>query len=307
MGRYQHLDAAESAFLQRELEHIKTGTYEIRYPELRARRFIPLAQGTPNWAETITYWQYDRVGMAKLIKDYADDLPRADIKGAQFFASVESLGNSYGFSIQELRAARGTGVALDARKARAAREFHEEKVDEIAAFGATGTLLKGFLNHPNVPAASVANPGSGTTWAVKRADPLVLLQDITDAANAMITATKGIEKPDTLLLPTTQYGLLSTTPMSVQGTTTAMQFLLATNPWIRGVDYWDKLVGAGAGGTDRMVIYRRSNDVLELEIPQEFEQLEEQQRNLEFVVPCHSRIGGVVVYRPLAIMYRDGI
>ena len=64
---------------------------------------------------------------------------------------------------------------------------------------------------------------------------------------------------------------------------------------------------SGAGGLDRMAVYRRDPDALTLEIPQDFEMLEEQARGLEYVTPCHSRIGGVIVYYPLSIAFADGI
>ncbi len=42
--------------------------------------------------------------MAKIISSYASDLPRADVKGKPTTAIIKSLGDSYGYSIQEMRA-----------------------------------------------------------------------------------------------------------------------------------------------------------------------------------------------------------
>lgn len=56
-----------------------------------------------------------------------------------------------------------------------------------------------------------------------------------------------------------------------------------------------------------MVCYRRSPDALEAIVPQEFEQFPAQERGLEFVVPCHAKCGGVVLYYPLSMAYGDGI
>ena len=55
-----------------------------------------------------------------------------------------------------------------------------------------------------------------------------------------------------------------------------------------------------------MVAYQRDPMVLQLEIPQEFEQFPPQARGLSFVVPCHARIGGVHMHYPLAVAYMDG-
>jgi hypothetical protein len=55
-----------------------------------------------------------------------------------------------------------------------------------------------------------------------------------------------------------------------------------------------------------VVAYLRNPEVLELEIPQDFEQFAPERRNLEFIVNCHARCGGVLVYQPLAMAYMDG-
>jgi hypothetical protein len=46
------LDAAESAFFERELDHIKAQTYDIKYPMLKARQFVPVS---PSWRPTTGY------------------------------------------------------------------------------------------------------------------------------------------------------------------------------------------------------------------------------------------------------------
>jgi hypothetical protein len=67
------------------------------------------------------------------------------------------------------------------------------------------------------------------------------------------------------------------------------------------------LPSGAAGPADVMVTYAKDPDILSLEIPQPFEQFPVQERNLEFVIPAHSRIGGVIVYYPLAIKISEGI
>ena len=59
--------------------------------------------------------------------------------------------------------------------------------------------------------------------------------------------------------------------------------------------------------TDAMVAYDRSPDKLQLEIPVELEMLPVQQKNLEFVVPGRSRLGGLNIYYPLSLAIATGI
>ena len=119
--RSVNLDADQTMFFQRELEHIKSRTYDIRYAELKARSLIPVSGEAGPGAESITYYQYDMVGVAKIIANYATDLPRADVRGKKFTSPVESLGASYGYSVQDIRAAAKAGKPLEQRKANAAR------------------------------------------------------------------------------------------------------------------------------------------------------------------------------------------
>jgi hypothetical protein len=45
--------------------------------------------------------------------------------------------------------------------------------------------------------------------------------------------------------------------------------------------------------------------VVHLVIPQDFEQMPPQPKNLAFSVPTHGRIGGVTFHYPLAAAYMD--
>jgi len=58
-------DANESIFFARQLEYIKGRTYDIQYPNLSALALFPVDTSAGAGANTITYRQYDTVGMAK--------------------------------------------------------------------------------------------------------------------------------------------------------------------------------------------------------------------------------------------------
>ena len=78
-----HFDSNESMFLQRQLDYIKTQTYDIKYAELKARKLIPVSSEADPGAEKIFYRSYDQSGIAKIIANYADDLPRASLSQAK--------------------------------------------------------------------------------------------------------------------------------------------------------------------------------------------------------------------------------
>ena len=302
-----NLDAGETVFFARELEFIKSKSYDVIYAELKARQLIPVSFEAGPGAESITYSQYDQLGVAKLIANYANDLPRADIKGKQFTAPVRSLGASYGYNLQEIRAAKLVGKPLEQRRANAAKRAILQLENSILFFGDSDHGLMGFFNNPNVPTVSVPADGTGavTQWSMKTPDQI--LRDLNLIANTPFNTTKGIEQASTLLLPLAQFNYIASTPRSAISDVTILEFFLKNNPFVEEVEWVNELVGLGASGTDRAVAYDRDQDKLTAEIPQDFEQLPVQEEGLEFKIPCHSRVGGVLTYYPLSIVYCDGI
>lgn len=295
-------DANETAIFARQLEHVYTKTYDVKYPEFKARLFIPLDTSVPSGAETYTYRQFDEVGMAALIANYADDLPDVTLFGKEFTGKCKSIGTSYSYSIQDVRRASMSGMALETALPKVARRVTEAKIDKLAAFGDEATGLVGFLNNANVTPVS---PITGT-WSSASADNIIA--DLDKLVNSIVIATNGIHVPDTLLLPITQFLRLNNLQKSAASDKTVLQWYLENNPFIKNIDHWYLLDLADADlDGPRAVAYQRSPEVLGLVIPQEFEQFPPQAKNLAFSVPCHARCGGVKVTYPLAIAYMDGI
>ncbi len=195
------------------------------------------------------------------------------------------------------------GAQLDQRRARAARRSIEQQIENIAALGNAKAGLRGFAKHPNVPLVA---PDTGT-WATATADQIV--GDLNKLPTSIIDTNKETFIPDTLAMDISRYNLIAVKRMSSTGDTgkTVLEAWLESNPWVTNVGTWNKLALADAAGTGpRLVCYKRDEEVLTLEIPQEFEQLPPQAKNLAFQVPVHARCGGVIVYYPIAMAYMDG-
>jgi hypothetical protein len=305
LPREQRIDAGETAAIARQLEHIYTKTYDKKYAELKARRFVPVDTSVPSDAEFYTYLSWNMFGMADLIANFADNFTRVDVHVEETIAKIKSFGAAYGFSILDMRRSARTGSQLETKKAMAARRAHEQRFDETVALGNVAAGLNGFLNNANVP---IVAPTTGT-WVTLNATPLQMIQDLNDLVNSIILATLEIFVPDTLLLDNVSFERLNTTPMSTTGDAdkTVLRFFLDNNPYITDIDQWNKLNTAGAGGVSRAVAYKRDEEVLAAVEPQPFEQLPPQERNMEFVINTHTRNGGVRIQYPLAIAYMDDL
>lgn len=301
LGNVTHLDADESAFFERELEHIYSVTYDIKYPELKGRLFIPVSNEANPGSRFTTYRQKDRVGKAKIIGNRADDIPRVDVLGKEFTRPVRPIAASYGWDILELRAAMMANRPLNADRADAARRADEETLEDVALFGApTFGIPDGFLNNPDVTITAAAGVWSGLT-------PTAILAEISAMFERVDTTTRGIEKPDTLLLPTAVHRNLSTRQLSTGSDLTVIKFIMLNFPDMNAIEPWEKLDDAGAGATTRAVLYRRDRSQLWQEIPSEFEQLPVEARGLEFIVNTMLTTSGTTIPYPKAIQYQDGV
>lgn len=312
---YLNLDANESVFFARELEFIKSQTFDILYPEYKATRLIPVSNEAGAGAQSITYTQFDRVGIMKIIADWADDLPRSDVKGVQFTSPVRSLGGSFGWNVQEIRASMMANKNLDSRKAAATRQSYEQEINEIGWL-ADGTPkfggLRGVFFNANV---TKATPTNGNWIAgLKTSDQIIF--DVNESVRKMRDLTQGVEEPDTILLPVDEFTHLQTTPRATGTDTTILTFLQRVHPGItfeflneaKGVvDSNGNKPSGTAGASNVMLTYRRSLQKLSFEIPQDYEQFAAQERGLEFLVPAHARNGGVIFYYPLSATITEGI
>jgi len=305
--QFQHLDADESIFFQRELEHVKAKVHQVDYPLIKNRMLIPVSTEAPPWAEEISYEQYDMVGMAKIISNYADDAPRVDVNGRKFTAYVRDIGDAYGYNIREIQASRALGKPLDVKRANTAREAHRRLEDQVAWEGDSNYNLGGFLSNANTSEYTVPADGTGSSklWSTKTADQII--RDCMELLSYPFDTTYGIEVADTLLLSPTRYTKAATTKVGNDVNMTVLKWVLENHPTGKNADWVNALTGYGASGTERFLAYFRSPDKLEQEIPQDFQQMPPQERNYEYIINCHARYAGVQIYKPLSIAWGDGI
>lgn len=308
-GIAHRFDANETVFFERQLEAIDEILYEVKKKELVYREFIPVNSAVNAGANSYTYRQFDKVGMAKIIANYADDLPRADVFGAEFISPIKSIGTSFGYNTQEIRSASMANTPLESMKAAAARRAIREEESEIAWRGHDDTGLPGFINNVNIPVVAAPAGSGGIPWSLKTPDEIIA--DFTLAVTTIRENSKKRFSGDTVLLPIEQYNLIATTPRSANSDMTILEFL--TKPGnsfglttIESIP--DELDLAFTGDTeDGMIVYERTSEVLEQIISLEMVTHPIQERGLEFLIPVESRHGGTVVRYPIACMILTGI
>jgi hypothetical protein len=315
--RFDGADDA-SVFFARELDYIKAKTYDRKYPELTALEHFPVSSEVNPGAETVTYYSYEKTGFAKIITNYATDLPRADVKGKPTTSMIKSIGDAYGYSVQEMRSSRMAGKSLDIRKAEAARYASDRLINKIAYAGDSENNLLGILssdtNIPEFTLPTVTKDLLGNTItassAWKNKEPDAILADLNGMVNYQLFLTKGVENPDTLLLPYQVYGDIATRRLPNSGET-VLSFLLKNSPWLKNVHPCPELQSdAGEVNPTNVnvaILYKKDPEKFTLEIPLMFYQYPLQPKGLEIEVPCEARVAGLIIYYPLSILIAKGV
>lgn len=301
-----HLDAAEQVFFDEQLALVKSRTYDVQHKALKALTLLPVSTEQDPGAEHIIWRSFDAVGTAKIVSDYANDYPRVDIGGEEHTSPIKEIGASYGYSVKEIRRAQKAGISLDAKKAVACRRAIDEKQDAIAWKGYEKGKLPGFINHPGITEYVAAEgAGGGKAWSGKTADEIVA--DFAGIISAAPESTNGIENPDTVIMPLSLYNKLQNTPYGSNRDKTILGFIRENYPQITRIEWVQELVGAGAGGTDRVMAYARDPLKVEVQIPQRFEQMPPQLTGKVYDIICSQSTGGTLVYYPQSVVFADGL
>jgi len=298
------LDANESGLFARELENISARETETVFDKFRADEFVPIDPSIDPADLTHTHRRFTAIGAAKVISNYATDLPNIEEYGEETTTKIVDLGASYQYTMQDIRASRKLKRPLEQRKARIAREAIERLADQMAAFGRAESNITGMLNASGVPILAAGYNGdwddSGTTGAMVLAD-LKMMEFL------VWTQSRQNHMPNAMLFGTNSYAALSK-PYSEFIGDSVLDIFLRGSKMITSVDSWVRLDLADAQGNgERAVVYDKNLDNLYQIKPVLFQSEQPQADNLTFKIPCHGRHGGVVVRRPLSMLYVDGL
>ncbi len=286
--------APQNVFLKEQLNHILNLTFLETFPALKARTFIPVNRSIPPAAETVSARIWDSYGEAKVLNANADDFPSVTIGQREAFVAIKSLGAYFEYSLLDLRRSELAGTGLESKKAIAARQIIESKIDKLAVYGEEESGIKGLLNHSEIKEETLG------PWFDEKGkhtkNPEQMIADINRLISIIAENTNNVLLPDTLLLPVKHYAYIAQTPIYTQSHVTILNYILTNNPYLKNIDSWVHL-------KDRCVVYPRTPQALEMYIPQEFEMVEPQPAGINFRIFCLARFGGVQVYTPKACAY----
>lgn len=308
---YERLDANEGGLFGVQLEYLISRQRDIKYAEYKWRLFVPVTKDAPAGAETWAAYFWDAVGMAKIIANYADDVPLVATFAKKFAYTIETFALGYDWSVLDIERAAMGGVNYRNRKANAVTKGFEARFESIASIGFAAAGITGLLNNANVPVISATSVGGSAVWGSSGKSANDVLNDLLAAEDSIITTTKGTERPDTALFSLPKFRYLQNTPMFTGAGSNPEVTILSTylkrSANIRGVDWWLPLATADAAGTGpRALFYKRDPEHVHMEMPKDPTELPAQVKGMAVVINSWCRNGGVVFEYPLSAVYMDG-
>lgn len=300
-----HFDAAGSAFVARQLTYIRPQVLRVKKATMNAFSVFPVTTDVPVGAETALQRVYDSVGVAEIISNWADDLPRVDILAQESAIKVKMLGDAYGYNYREVQNAQFAGINLTAEKGRTAKYGIDNKLNQIAWHGDAAHHITGFLDNPNISEYTLPGDGTGNSTKLEDKTEEQVFRDLNGFIESIPEATNQTEQVNTLLLPPSVYTFLATKRLG-DTQTTYLNFFKQVHPELIKIAKVGELKGAGDGDKDVMIGGFFDPSYIKFEIPIRFDQLPVQYRNLEYVINCVASTAGVTVTIPFAFVKAIG-
>ncbi|MEY4507940.1 MAG: hypothetical protein RLZZ450_62 [Pseudomonadota bacterium] len=294
-------DAQETLVFARQLETIKRRMYEVKYPELKNRKFVPESNEAGESTEYLTFRIWQDYVMAKVYVNYMTDIPMVTASGSEVSVKPYSVVDGYQYSVDDLRSARAANLPLIDKLAKAVKTGIELAREQHVAFGTPEANSYGLLNHPNVTLITLPTG----TWSGATAEQI--LADLNHLVTTMVDGTNELFAGDTLVMSVAAKRLLETKLMSAGNSAgvSVLDMFRKQNDGI-AIETWTLLNDANAAGTGpRILFYKRSPEVLEFEVAIPFEQMPVEVRSLTYSVVCRAKWFGVQIQYPAALSYAD--
>lgn len=291
-----------------QLAYIEPRIYATKYPNINFQELIPVDSSIPEWADSVPYISYDAVTLGKFIGANADDLPNVAMKAKKDNVPVGYAGNSFEYSLDELRKSQQLRMPIDVTLATAARRGAEEHMQRVAYFGDAERSMYGLFNHPNV----TSDATSTLDWGAAGTNGKMILDEINGMIGDVWNQSTGVHVPNTMVLAAKRWTYLATT-MATQYAPdkTLLEILQAQNLYTRMTGQPMMIVprfqldGAGATGKDRILIYEKNADNLVMYIPMFWRPTAPQPRNLKIKVPAEYKCSGTEFRYPMCAEYFD--
>lgn len=301
-----HVDANAGVFARQLVTATISELFKHEFEETKWAngQLVPFDTGLSDGATEYSYNELVHTGEAKIVADNATDIPLAELQGVNNVRPVKTIACGFSYSTQEIRSAMLNGMFnIVAEKSEAAREAHDFALNRFIRDGVPSKGLDGFTNAPGI-AVQIAASGD---WA-GAATAATIVNEFSAAANSIMSASGGVETPNTAVFPLAEYLRISTLQNSAASDITVLQYLRQAFPMITDWVWEPGLSAADSAGTGpACMIYNKNPRKSRVVMPMSLQALPPEARGLIFKVALESRFGGVMAPKPGSILRLEGI
>ncbi|QQO89623.1 hypothetical protein LF20_71 [Klebsiella phage LF20] len=277
-----------------QLTQLLNRQYEQAYPQTGVLELFPVTTELSPVTKNFEWLEFDGVTSAKIIADYTDDLPTVEAMASEKTGKVFRLGNAWFISIDEIKAGQALGSSLSDRKASLAREGHETLVNDLVFKGSAPHNIVSVFDQPNI------NRLTSTSWTT----PEIAFSELQDLIETIEDVTLGRHHVTNIVIPPSKRRLLTQKMPDVTESYLAWFKENYPNVTITAIAELEDIDGTGTKG---VLAYEKDPMNMSIEIPERFNMLPMQPKDLHFKVPCTSKCTGLIVYRPLTIAILSGV
>ena len=277
-----------------QLTQLLNRQYEQAYPQTGVLELFPVTTELSPVTKNFEWLEFDGVTSAKIIADYTDDLPTVEAMASEKTGKVFRLGNAWFISIDEIKAGQALGSSLSDRKASLAREGHETLVNDLVFKGSAPHNIVSVFDQPNI------NRLTSESWTT----PEIAFSELQDLIETIEDVTLGRHHVTNIVIPPSKRRLLTQKMPDVTESYLAWFKENYPNVTITAIAELEDIDGAGTKG---VLAYEKDPMNMSIEIPERFNMLPMQPKDLHFKVPCTSKCTGLIVYRPLTIAILSGV
>lgn len=277
-----------------QLTQLLNRQYEQAYPQTGVLELFPVTTELSPVTKNFEWLEFDGVTSAKIIADYTDDLPTVEAMASEKTGKVFRLGNAWFISIDEIKAGQALGSSLSDRKASLAREGHETLVNDLVFKGSAPHNIVSVFDQPNI------NRLTSASWTT----PEIAFSELQDLIETIEDVTLGRHHVTNIVIPPSKRRLLTQKMPDVTESYLAWFKENYPNVTITAIAELEDIDGAGTKG---VLAYEKDPMNMSIEIPERFNMLPMQPKDLHFKVPCTSKCTGLIVYRPLTMAILSGV
>lgn len=277
-----------------QLTQLLNRQYEQAYPQTGVLELFPVTTELSPVTKNFEWLEFDGVTSAKIIADYTDDLPTVEAMASEKTGKVFRLGNAWFISIDEIKAGQALGSSLSDRKASLAREGHETLVNDLVFKGSAPHNIVSVFDQPNI------NRLTSAEWTT----PEIAFSELQDLIDTIEDVTLGRHHVTNIVIPPSKRRLLTKKMPDVTESYLSWFKENYPNVTITAIAELEDIDGAGTKG---VLAYEKDPMNMSIEIPERFNMLPMQPKDLHFKVPCTSKCTGLIVYRPLTMAILSGV